>query len=293
MLYSMTGYGEAEVESCGIVFSAQLRTVNNKYFKTSLKLPEMINFLEEHIEKLLRDRFSRGSLNLTVSAKSIKQQPLIGFNSEAIEFYVEQLSRHGQSSNAVRINTSNLLHLPGVIEPFKIDTTQRETIKVAVGKLIEEASANLIDMRKKEGIELELDLLLNCDQIAELLNKIIVKVPLVVSQYKDRLEQRVNELLKDAKVSIDETILIKEAAVFADRSDISEEVSRLNCHLKQFRVICSETGSNGKRLDFLSQEMFREANTIGSKASDAEICQLVVDVKSRIDRIKEQVQNVE
>ncbi|ARN57440.1 YicC/YloC family endoribonuclease [Sedimentisphaera salicampi] len=293
MLYSMTGYGEAYLESCGMAFSVQVRAVNNKFLKTSLKLPETLCFLEERIDKLLRGHFTRGYITLTLSVKSLEEKPLIDFNQSALNYYIKQLSSYSDKSSMLRINAANLLHLPGVIEPYEIDDEQKAKINEAAAELVAKACDKLTAMRGEEGAELKKDLLKNCDEIESFLNDIAGKVSIVVKEYTERLRKRINELMKDAKISVDENTLIRETAVFADRSDISEEVSRLKSHIKQFRDICQKGGGVGKRLDFLAQEMFREANTIGSKASDAGICQLVVDVKSRIDRIKEQVQNVE
>jgi len=170
---------------------------------------------------------------------------------------------------------------------------QVEAIEKAVARVTSDAIASLKQMRKAEGKQLSDDLLANCRGIEDVLNRIAEKAPTVVLDYKERLEKRVNDLLTAAKLSIDEQMLIREVAVFADRCDISEEISRLRSHLELFANACESDESVGRRLDFLCQEMFREVNTIGSKASDARICQWVVDMKCAVDRIKEQVQNVE
>jgi uncharacterized protein (TIGR00255 family) len=287
----MTGFGEAEIESCGILFTVQIKTVNNKYLKAACKLPEVISFLEESAERVLRGKLGRGSVSMSVTARSVKQAPLVQVSGEMLRFYIEQLSSasHGLAS----IDASALLSMPGVIEPYKINQASRDKIAADIETAIGAACEAVIEMRRAEGRLLKEDLLDNCTKIEEILAIIAERVPVVVQQYREKLRTRIDELIKAAKITVDEAILIRETAVFADRSDISEEIQRLRSHIVQFRAICAEGVNVGKRLDFLTQEMFREANTIGSKASDAEICQRVVDVKSCIDRIKEQVQNAE
>ncbi|MFI4911004.1 MAG: YicC/YloC family endoribonuclease [Sedimentisphaeraceae bacterium JB056] len=293
MLQSMTGYGEAVYQDEGLYYSAQIRTVNNKFLKSTLKLPDNVTFLEEKIEKMIRENLTRGTVYFTLQMKSTSEKPLININTEIIKFYVEQLNSSIEDCQNCTINASSLLNYPGVVEPYEPDEQQQKEIEKAVCKVAADAIENLKNMRKAEGEELTADLLSHCGNIANVLEKISEKAPVVVNEYREKLEKRVNDLLKSAKLTLDEQMLIREVAVFADRCDISEEIARLRSHLNLFDKEANSNQSVGRRLDFLCQEMFREVNTIGSKASDSQICQWVVDMKCSVDRIKEQVQNVE
>ena len=294
MLQSMTGYGEAVYEADGFYYCAQIRTVNNKFLKVSMKLPENVNFLEEAIEKQIRQGITRGSVYFSLQLKSSAERPLATINAPIVKYYVEQLNKAVTSCpDKCTINLTNLLSFPGVVESYSPDEQQKEMIEKAVFRVTTDALENLRKMRQAEGGELQADLLSHCKVISDVLGSISDRAPVIVTEYYEKLQRRVNDLLTAAKLKVDEQILIREVAVFADRCDISEEIARLRSHLIFFDKACNTEESVGRRLDFLCQEMFREVNTIGSKASDAQICQWVVDMKCRVDRIKEQVQNVE
>jgi uncharacterized protein (TIGR00255 family) len=289
----MTGYGEAVYQDESLYYSAQIRTVNNKFLKSTLRLPESTGFLEEKVEKIIRENLTRGTVYFTLQLKSTAAEPLIKVNTDIVKYYVEKLAEATGGCDQCTINAATLLNFPGVTEAYEPDQKEQEAIEKAVCKVAADAIENLKQMRKAEGAELAADLLSNCLSIEKVLDNIAAKAPVVVSEYKEKLEKRVNDLLKSAKLTIDEQMLIREVSVFADRCDISEEISRLRSHLGLFEKATKSDESVGRRLDFLCQEMFREVNTIGSKASDAQICQWVVDMKCSVDRIKEQVQNVE
>jgi len=186
-----------------------------------------------------------------------------------------------------------LLTLPGVIRPTSPDKEMAEQIKEVVLKISQEAIDKLKQMRAAEGNFLEADLKKRCRAIEQDLEQIRGRSAAVLQEYAKKLKKRVDKLLAQAELKLDEEILAREVAIFADRSDISEEVARLDSHLQQFAQTCKANDQAGRRLDFIGQEMLREANTIASKASDTEITCWVVDIKCQIDRIKEQVQNVE
>ncbi len=294
MLQSMTGYGEAVYEADGLYYCAQIRTVNNKFLKVSLKLPENVTFLEENIEKQLRQGITRGTVYFSLQLKSSAEKPLATINTGIVKYYVEQLnSAVADCSDKCTINLTSFLSYPGVVESYSPDEQQKEMIEKAVVKVTTDALASLRKMRQAEGAELQADLLSHCKVISDVLENISGRAPVVVNEYYEKLQKRVNDLLTAAKLKVDEQMLIREVAVFADRCDISEEIARLRSHLNLFEKACNTEESVGRRLDFLCQEMFREVNTIGSKAADAQICQWVVDMKCRVDRIKEQVQNAE
>jgi uncharacterized protein (TIGR00255 family) len=294
MINSMTGYGEAQGESDGISYAVTIKTVNNRYFKTAIKLPELAAFLEEDIEKLLRKNLSRGTVNYVLRLKEAPADVLFDIDEAALQVVAEKLNRVGSTAGIEgTIELGNLLNLPGVIRPATPDEEQIKQIREVVLSISQKALDKLKQMRAVEGGFLEADLKKHCDTIEKDLKQIKARSPVVMQRYTEKLKRRVNELLANAELKLDEESLVREVAIFADRSDISEEVARLDSHLKQFEQCCQGNDQAGRRLDFISQEMLREANTIASKASDTEITRFVVDIKCQIDRIKEQVQNVE
>jgi uncharacterized protein (TIGR00255 family) len=294
MINSMTGYGEAQSEADGVSYAVEIKTVNNRYFKTIIKLPEPASFLEEDIDKLLRKNISRGTINYVLHLKDASANVLFDIDEAALQAVVEKLSKAGSSSNINgAIDIGNLLNLPGIIQPVLPDKQRAEQIKKLVLQISQKALDKLRQMRAVEGGYLEADIKKCCKAIEEDLEQIRSRSGIVMQEYADKLKKRVNELLAHAELKIDEEILAREVAIFADRSDISEEVARLDSHLQQFAQCCRGSDQAGRRLDFISQEMLREANTIASKASDTDIISYVVNVKCQIDRIKEQVQNIE
>jgi uncharacterized protein (TIGR00255 family) len=294
MINSMTGYGEAQGEIKGVSYAVETKTVNNRYFKAIIRLPEPAAFLEEDIEKLLRKNLSRGTVNYVLRLKDVSASMLFDIDEAALQAIIEKLSRV-RSSTGINgaIDIGSLLNLPGIVRPALPDNEIAEQIKETVLRISQEAIDRLKEMRAVEGAALEADLMERCQAIELDLERIRARSDAVLPEYAKRLKKRVDELLAQAELKLDEEVLAREVAVFAERSDISEEIARLNSHLQQFAASCQTDGQAGRRLDFISQEMLREANTIASKASDAEITRCVVDIKCQIDRIKEQVQNVE
>jgi uncharacterized protein (TIGR00255 family) len=294
MISSMTGYGDAEGQLNGVTYTVEIKTVNNRYLKANIKLPETASFLEEAIEKLLRRNLSRGTVNYVLRLKNAPANVLFDIDETALQTIMERLNRIATSANITcPIDIGTLLSLPGILEPASPDEKTAEQIKNKVLDISQEAIEKLKQMRAAEGTALEADLKQNCSAIKQDLERIRARSEIVLQRYAERLQKRVNELLAEAKLKLDEETLAREVAIFAERSDISEEVARLDSHLQQLLEGCEANDQAGRRLDFISQEMLREANTIASKASDIEISRCVVDIKCRIDRIKEQVQNVE
>jgi uncharacterized protein (TIGR00255 family) len=290
----MTGYGEAQGQFNGVDYAVEIKTVNNRYFKTIIRLPELATFLEEEIEKLLRKNLSRGTVNYVLRFKDASAGALFDIDEAALQTIAEKLSRAGSSAGVKgTIDVGNLLSLPGIIRPALPDQEAAEQIKKAILEISQEALNQLKQMRAAEGDFLETDLKNRCATIEQDLEQIRARSEVVVQEYADKLRRRVDKLLAQAELKLDEETLAREVAIFADRSDISEEIARLDSHMKQFAQCCQANDQAGRRLDFISQEMLREANTIASKASDIEITRSVVDIKCQIDRIKEQVQNIE
>ena len=294
MLNSMTGYGEADGVLDGVSYVIELKAVNNRYLKTIIKLPDACTYLEDTIDKELRQGLSRGTINCVLRLKCISANALFEIDEAALQSVVAQLNQVSSSIGvAGQIDLAGLLALPGIVRPVLPDDETRGGIKELVLRLTREATDKLKRMREVEGRFLEADLMGHCDAMAKELGVVAGRSSSVVGEYAKRLRKRVDELLAEAKLKLDAETLAREVAILADRSDISEEIARLNAHLQQFRQICRMEGQAGRRLDFLSQEMLREANTVASKAADAQIARSVVDIKCLIERIKEQVQNVE
>ncbi len=299
----MTGYGQAQGQSDGVTYTVEVKTVNNRYFKANIKLPEAVAFLEEDIDKLLRENILRGTVNYVLRLKEISAGQLYDIDEKGLRAIVEKLNRIACSADIkCNIDVGSLLTLPGILSPVSPDEKAAERIKKDILSTTQEAMDRLTQMRAAEGEALAADLGSHCKAISENLKQIVARSSVVLQEYQKKLKKRVDELLADAKLKLDEETLAREVAVFADRSDISEEVARLDSHLQQFIESCRGqpkgaadpvNAAAGRRLEFLSQEMLREINTISSKASDSEITHWAVDIKCRIDRIKEQVQNIE
>jgi len=294
MINSMTGYGAAEGDMNGVRCAVEIKAVNNRYLRTIVKLPDGVAFLEEDVEKLLRQNLSRGTVNYVLRLKDISADALFEIDEAALRSLMERLSRVRSSAGIDgTIDIGSLLSLPGIVRPALPNQALTERIKAVVLKVSKEAIQQLKQMRAAEGSSLEADLKSRCEAIRKDIEQIRTRAATVVQEYAKRLRRRVDELLAEAKLKLDEETLAREVAILADRSDISEELARLDSHLQQFAESSRASEQAGRRLDFISQEMLREANTIASKASDTEIIRSVVDIKCQIDRIKEQIQNVE
>ncbi len=294
MIKSMTGFGEAVAEVDGVAYTVEIRTVNNRHIKTHMRLPESIGFLGEEIDKFLRKNIHRGTVNLSVRMHNLSDQAMYSIDQHALQGYIDELKQVASVAGIeANINLSELLTLPGILQPPMPAEEQADKIRKVIFDTTTEAVAKLISTRTEEGKALASDLLGNCSQMSDRLKSIVGRVPDVLKVYHDKLQKRVDELLSGAQLNIDEELLAREVAIFADRSDIAEELTRLHSHIAQFEKCCNGQENAGRRLDFISQEMLREANTIASKACDSQISRHVIDIKCAIDRIKEQVQNVE
>jgi uncharacterized protein (TIGR00255 family) len=292
MILSMTGYGDAQLMEDGVGYALEIRSLNNRYLKPSIKLPEHLQFLEPEVDKLLRNRLVRGTLNYTLRVRDTSAQAAYEINVAALQAYLNQLNSV-HPTGPVSVDLATVLALPGVCQPPEMDEAAREHQLKVVSTLTNEALDKLIAMRAEEGRALRDDLLKHTAAIRQELAAIAERSPAVVAEYLRRLTQRVNDLIGQAKLQLAEQDLAKEVALFAERCDVSEEIARLKSHLDQFDRLCDSKQHAGRKLDFLAQEMLREANTIGSKSNDAEIARHIVEIKALIDRLKEQVQNVE
>jgi uncharacterized protein (TIGR00255 family) len=291
----MTGFGVTSTEVDSARYVVEVRSLNSKYFKALIRLPEELQGLEAELEPALAKRLSRGSVVLTVRFSDVSADAAAQINARALRQYLDRLqSAAAEGEGGVRIDLGALLSLPGVV----ISDTGEALIARArpvLLRLVEEACDRVLAMRSREGSVLHGELHKHRRQIADRLAVIARRAPEVVEHYRQRLRERINALLAASSTALRDEDLIREVAVYAERSDITEEVSRLQGHLEQFAEIIDADDEEpaGRTLDFLSQEMLREANTIASKCLDVEISRQIVEVKGDIDRIKEQVQNVE
>ena len=297
MIKSMTGFGDAATEHEGVHYALELRALNNRYFKAAVRLPDELMSLEAELETALRQRVARGSFTLTVKMRATDARAASDVNEAALLEYLDHLEtiQDKVHDHAVHIDLTQLLAMPGVLRARKDEDTLRDEARPVLMRLLDTAGERLTAMRLQEGRALAKDLM---EQRAALLDRIETireRGPHVVDEYHDRLRVRIDELMAKSRLKVDENDLIREVAIFAERSDISEEVQRLAAHLDQMEKIIHDAdhGPAGRTLDFLAQELLREANTIGSKCNDAQISRAVVEAKGIIDRIKEQVQNVE
>ena len=295
----MTGFGDASAQVDGVHYVVELRSLNNRYFKVSFRLPEELSSLEAEFESSLRRRLSRGSITVAVKTRLSDAAATHRVNDTALLTYLGHLEtiqdKVAQRDEAIHIDLTALLALPGVLQPLEDEQSMLNQARPVLLGLLDGACQKLDTMRLAEGTQLADDLRQHLRAIRDRLGGIEARAGLVVEAYHQRLRTRINELMARAQLSVAEPDLIRELAVFAERADISEELSRLTGHLDQFEQIIGSSGDDpaGRTLDFVAQELLREANTIASKSNDVEISRAIVEVKGAIDRIKEQVQNVE
>ncbi len=283
----MTGHGQASVEQDQFRVEVEVRTVNNRFLKTSINT-DLNAEIEARVEQRLKATIRRGSVSVRIKTVNLQSGHRTRLNSEAIQSYWTQLSEIAGGSQS--INVESLLGLPGVVEDA--DTTDQEEVWPVVESALDEALKRLVQMRNTEGEAMKVDMLSNIDVIDKELAGVKELAPTVSEAYSKRLTDRINKLLEKFEVTVTASDVIKEVGVFADRTDVSEETVRLSTHLEQFRLVIQQP-IPGKKLDFLVQEMLRETNTIGSKANNSDIAKHVVEIKTAIERIREMVQNIE
>jgi uncharacterized protein (TIGR00255 family) len=292
----MTGYGEARYQSEKLNLAVELRALNNRYLKVTLRAAEPYNLLEPEFEKVVRRTVRRGTVQVHLHCTRQHAPQDFQVNAVALRSYVNQLRPLCDElglRNQGEVLLAQALALPGVVaEPGNVAFEMEEEWPL-LERVLEEAVGRLQAMRQEEGRAMAQELLQHRDHIAAQLARIRERAPTVSVTYRDRLLERVRSLLAELDVQIDRSDLIKEVSIFAERSDIAEEVVRLGSHLDQFQEIMNEPESTGRKLEFLTQEMFREANTIGSKAGEVEISRHVVEIKGTLEKIRELVQNIE
>jgi uncharacterized protein (TIGR00255 family) len=290
----MTGYGAAECVDEGVSYTLSIRSVNNRFLKITIKMPESLQFLEPEVEKLLRSRIARGSVVYSLHVRTADDNGVGGFSVALLQDYVNRMAKVKMPPGIQgTIDLAGLAQLLALADPVDLDDEAIERNRRLVTDLTNRAVDALVAMRREEGQSLSRELRELCDSIRDRLGGIRERAPAVVEEYHQRLRSRVQMLMNASKLELEADALAREVAIYAERCDVNEELSRLTSHLDQFASICDRGDQAGRTLEFVTQELLREANTIGSKSNDAAIARDVVEIKGRIDRLKEQVQNVE
>ncbi len=300
MLVSMTGFGSATTRENGFLISSEIRAVNNRFLKTTIKLPDGFASLETKIDELLHAQIVRGTVNFSLKLDREATENDLEVNTQALKRYLDEAANFAQKyPEAPAFNGLGsfveFLRLPGVIRDKS--ASERENLPTllwdAIARNINAALERLQEMRKTEGAATATYLAGNIEQLRASIGEIKELAPTVVANYRERLAERVGKALEEKGATLDPVDLIREVAIYTDKVDISEEISRFYSHLDQFSTAMNNETACGKKLDFVTQEMFRETNTIGSKANSPDVLRHVVEMKSTIERVREMVQNVE
>ena len=297
MIKSMTGFGRAEMKDDEKTILVEMRSVNNKYLKINTRIPESLMVYEDKIDRLLKKELVRGTVNLTIEYKMSEEVPKCIINKNTLKEYHSMISEAGNEIFSRQdISLDNLISLPGVLE-FKKDSgngkMQDDDFWDELERLIKLSVDDLKSMKVAEGRNLQIEIEKWKTRISELLDDIETMAPNVVLEYSKRIQERVSSLLEGTGNNIERNDLNREIAIFADRCDISEELGRLRSHISLLDNVIENEDPNGRKLEFIVQEMFREANTIAAKANNADIIKDVISIKTDIERIKEQVLNIE
>lgn len=292
MIKSMTGYGKSEQTIDSLNVTVEIKSVNHRYFEFSARVPREYGFLEEKLKKYCNSLITRGKVECYVSVEDLEEREMeVNVNKTLAAGYVKALKelseRFGLKDD---ISAVTLSRYPDVITLHKASEDE-ERIWDAVKTVAETAVSKFIEMRETEGSKLKGDILSRADYIIECVEFIEGRSPETVREYNEKLKQRMKELLGDA--SVDEQRLLNEAAIYADKIAVDEETVRLRSHISQLREFMNSNEAIGRKLDFLVQEINREANTIGSKAQDVDIAKKVIAIKAEVEKIREQVQNIE
>lgn len=288
---SMTGFGRASLESNGKNYIIEIKTVNNKYSDITVKSPKRLSFMEDKIRKQIANRITRGKVEVSVSFFDFSNKSKnVVLNKEIAKEYIKQLREIADENNLFEnISVVEIAKLPDILN--SIDSDNDEEIASEALQCLNMALDSLIEMRKTEGENIKQDLLVRIERVQNLVDKIAENSKGIVEEYVSKLEKRVKEILKTDVV--DENRIAQEAVIYADKTSIEEELTRLNSHIVQFKELVNSDGPVGKKLDFMIQEMNRETNTIGSKAGSGEITKAVIDLKVELEDIREQIQNIE
>lgn len=293
IIKSMTGYGRGDSIKDSYRIKVEIKAVNHRYNEISVRMPRHISYLEESLKKLVKEKVSRGKVDVYINLEYIKESaievkvdiPLAKSYKKELENLIEELNLE----DTVKLN--NLLNISEIVKTERKELDE-DLIWDCINEAMTIALENMVLMREKEGVELKTDMISKLENIETSILSIVERSPSVVIEYKEKLKERIQDLL-DNNISLDEDKISSEVAFFADKSSIDEEIVRLKSHIKQFYNILGESDPIGRKLDFLIQELNREINTIGSKANDVIISKYVVELKSELEKVREQIQNIE
>ena len=294
MLLSMTGFGDARRQDDGRrAVAVEVRTVNNRFLKCSVRMPDALGAFEGEVEKLVRATVARGTVNVTVRVERLAEAGRYRLDDAAVAAYVAQARAVAEAVGLPLSGLDPFLTLPGVVTEREQRTDDAAELWPAVAAALSEALAKLDDFRRTEGAAMADDLLANLATIEAEVGEIAALAPEIVREHRDKLLARVSELLAGTDGQVVEADLIREVSLFADKADVNEEIARLRSHIAQFRAFVDDPQSQGRKLDFLTQELFREVNTIGSKANSVAIAHRAVEMKAAVEKVRENLQNIE
>lgn len=293
MVRSMTGFGRGEYVTDGREYVVEIKTINHRYLEQNVRFPRQYAFFEDVARKAVSKAISRGKVDISIQFNNFGSDlKHLSFDENMIKTYIEE-AKSLESKFELKNDLSfcRMIQLPEVIR-VEANENEDELIKEFMFAL-NDALKKLKTMREVEGENLKKDITKKCDDLLKIFSKIEQRSGLIVNEYKVKLNDRINELLKDVNISIDETRLATEVAIFSDKASIDEEIVRFKSHVNQLKNTLELNDPIGKKLDFIIQELNRETNTIGSKANDLEIANSVIELKNEIEKIREQIQNIE
>ena len=292
MIKSMTGYGRSQQLADGMNITVEIKSVNHRYFEFSSKLPRSYGFLDEKLKSFFNGKLTRGKMECYVQIKAVEEpDTVISLNHSLVKGYLDAYKELAETyglENDVKV--SDISRVSDIFAVRK-QAADEDRIWAAVQTVAEAALDGFVAMREREGARLKSDVLYRLDEIINNVEFIEERSPQTVAEYNEKLLGRLKELL--GETHIDEQRILTEAAIFADKIAVAEETVRLRSHISQLRSFLEQSDAVGKKMDFLVQELNREANTIGSKAQDVEIARRVVAIKAEIEKIREQIQNIE
>lgn len=291
MIKSMTGYGRANLSKTEREYQVEIKSVNHRYLDISVKMPKVLSYLEEEVKKEISSKVKRGKIDVFITFENNSSQGKeIKINTEIAKIYIDELKKLARQEEILaNIEVTEISKFPDVLS---IQNKQEdETIKFELLQTVSQATEKLVQMRTMEGSRIAEDLFIRIKTIQEKVKEISLLSTGLIEEYVVKLESRIKEILRNQE--IDETRLAQEVVIYADKCSVEEEITRLKSHILQFEKFLNAEEAIGKKLDFIIQEMNRETNTIGSKANHLEITNDVIDVKTELENIREQIQNIE
>ncbi len=291
MIKSMTGYGKATLAIDSKEYQVEIKTINHRYADISVKMPRVLSYLEEDVKKEILKQVSRGKIEVFITySNSSSENNEVKINTEIAKLYINELRNLAEAEGLqANIEVTEVAKFPDVLK-IKSNNDD-EKIKKELLEVVKNATTNLVNMRSAEGEKIQIDLNNRINDIEVKTSEISKLSTGLIEEYVVKLENRIKELLKTEE--IDKSRLAQEVVIYADKCSVEEEITRLKSHISQFRKMLESDGAIGKKIDFLIQEMNRETNTIGSKANNLEITNLVIEIKTQLEDIREQIQNIE